>query len=337
MPAMSRRRLVVPLLTAALLSLPAAAGAQERVSGAEISAAPEATASAKAKRARMTVRITHIGNLSDGRAPIMSKVPVTGTLKPIRRARGRFVRVRYYLNGRKLFSKREKVNRRGVFHSFIRLKRGGKYAVSAASRKTRRLRGDATVRKSWKVSYRSVGYGDCNRTVRGFKVALRRLGMRAGDGDCFTGRTGRAVLAYRKLNNMSRNEHAGKRIVHDVFAGKGGYRVKHPGAGDHAEVDLSRQILVLARGGRVDEIYHVSTGAPSTPTVRGHFNFYYRQPGYNSVGMYYSFYFYGGYAIHGYHSVPTYNASHGCVRVPIPDAKHIYSWLDYGDDIYVFG
>jgi lipoprotein-anchoring transpeptidase ErfK/SrfK len=53
--------------------------------------------------------------------------------------------------------------------------------------------------------------------------------------------------------------------------------------------------------------------------------------------MYYSFYFYGGYAIHGYPSVPTYNASHGCVRVPIPDAKHIYSWLDYGDDIHVFG
>jgi hypothetical protein len=335
MPAMSRRLLLVPALCAAL-AFPTAASAQQLDPAAPASAAaPPAATSAKANRARATVRITHIGNLTNGRAPIMSKVPVTGTLKP--RRRGQFVRVRYYLNGHKLFSKRAKVNRRGVFRSAIRLKRGGKYAVSAVHVKNRVLGGDRTVRKSWKVSYRSVGYGDCNRTVRGFKDALRRLGFRAGDGACFNGRTGRAVLAYRKLNNLARNEHAGKRIVHDVYVHKGGYRVKYPNSGDHAEVDISRQILVLAHGGKVDEIYHVSTGAPSTPTVRGHFNFYLRQPGYNSHGMYYSFYFYGGYAIHGYHSVPTYNASHGCVRVPIPDAYHIYNWLEYGDDIHVFG
>lgn len=330
---MSRRLLLLPVLCAAL-GVPAAASAQD-VEPAGPAAAPPASASAEVRRARATVRITHIGNLTDGRAPIMSRVPVTGTLKP--RRRGQFVRVRYYLNGRKLFSKRAKVNRRGVFRSSIRLKRGGKYAVSAVHLRNRVLGGDRTVRKSWKVSYRSVGYGDCNRTVRGFKVALRALGFRAGDGRCFTARTGRAVLAYRKVNNLSRTEHAGKRIVHDVFMRKGGYRVKYPNSGDHAEVDLSRQILVLAHGGKVSEIYHVSTGAPSTPTVRGHFNFYLRQPGYNSKGMYYSFYFYGGYAVHGYHSVPTYNASHGCVRVPIPDARHIYNWLEYGDDIHVFG
>ena len=31
-------------------------------------------------------------------------------------------------------------------------------------------------------------------------------------------------------------------------------------------------------------------------------------------------YFIRGYAIHGYAEVPTYAASHGCLRVPIPDA-----------------
>lgn len=34
-------------------------------------------------------------------------------------------------------------------------------------------------------------------------------------------------------------------------------------------------------------------------------------------------FFHGGYAIHGSGSVPGYNASHGCIRVPSPDAR----WL----------
>ena len=38
--------------------------------------------------------------------------------------------------------------------------------------------------------------------------------------------------------------------------GKGGYNLKHPGAGKHVEADLSRQVMVLAKGDEVDEIYH---------------------------------------------------------------------------------
>jgi lipoprotein-anchoring transpeptidase ErfK/SrfK len=53
--------------------------------------------------------------------------------------------------------------------------------------------------------------------------------------------------------------------------------------------------------------------------------------------MYYSVYFHGGYATHGYASVPTYPASHGCLRNPIPNAVFIYNWLDYGDVFYVYG
>ena len=50
-----------------------------------------------------------------------------------------------------------------------------------------------------------------------------------------------------------------------------------------------------------------------------------------------STYFHGGYAIHGYPSVPaTYPASHGCVRVPIPDAAHIYNKIFIGETIYVY-
>ena len=76
--------------------------------------------------------------------------------------------------------------------------------------------------------------------------------------------------------------------------------------------------------------------APATPTIKGKFRFYRKDAGYNSLGMYYSVYFIRGYATHGYHDVPTYPASHGCLRNPIPDSVHIYNWIDLGDPIYVY-
>jgi lipoprotein-anchoring transpeptidase ErfK/SrfK len=95
-------------------------------------------------------------------------------------------------------------------------------------------------------------------------------------------------------------------------------------------------VLVLARNGRAQRIYHTSSGKPSTPTVLGSFRFYRQDAGTNSHGMVHSSYFIGGYAIHGYRSVPTYPASHGCLRVPIPNAWSIYSWIDHGDRIFVY-
>ena len=121
-----------------------------------------------------------------------------------------------------------------------------------------------------------------------------------------------------------------------VFAGKGGYHVKYPDAGEHAEVPLSKQVLVLIKDGKPFAIYPVSTGKSSTPTVTGHYTFYRQEPGYNSHGMYYSFYWHNGYAVHGYAEVPNYPASHGCVRTFIADQPRIYEQLHYGESIFVF-
>jgi hypothetical protein len=338
-----KRRILLPASLIALL-LPAGAAAQSVGPATAVSEGAAASGALPnpvktGGRPQATVKIK-VRGLRNGRAPVMSRVPVTGSVEPFRR--GQVVRVTYFVNGDKLLTKKAKVRKgkrgRGKFVSRIRLRRGGKYAASARLRGTRRWKGDRTIRKSWKLRYPSVSPGECSQAVKGFKGSLRRLGYVPGAGSCFSSRTGRAVMAYRKVNGMARNSHAGKALVKRAYAGRGGYRVKHPGAGDHAEVDISRQILVIIENGdNVSETYHVSTGAPSTPTVRGHFEFQWKQPGYNNVGMYYSTYFYGGYAVHGYHSVPTYNASHGCVRVPIPDAYHIYRQLELGEDIFVEG
>jgi lipoprotein-anchoring transpeptidase ErfK/SrfK len=69
--------------------------------------------------------------------------------------------------------------------------------------------------------------------------------------------------------------------------------------------------------------------------VLGTYHFYSKTIGTNSEGMVDSNYFIRGYAIHGYYDVPTYNASHGCLRVPIPNAAEIYNWIRLGDAITV--
>ncbi len=224
----------------------------------------------------------------------------------------------------------------GVFRSSVILRENGKYAVSAHHTANAKLGADTTVRKSWRVSFPSLRPGQCGKVVKGFKKAMAKMGYASGGGSCFNGRLGREVLAYRKVNSMDRTQKAGPGLVKKVFSGRGGYHVRYPKAGEHVEVSIDKQVMVLAKGDKPYAIYPVSTGKSSTPTVTGHFTFIRREPGYNSHGMYYSFYFHGGYAVHGYEDVPDYPASHGCVRTFIADQPRIYEQLEYGESIFVF-
>jgi hypothetical protein len=284
-----------------------------------------------------TVKIK-VGHLHGGRAPIYGTVPVSGTISPF--APGQRVEVTFYVDGHKLLARKAAVQQgsgaAGTFKASIVVREDGKYAVAAKHVATAALGADSSVRKSWRVSFPALHAGQCGRVVKGFKKAMAKMGYASGGGRCFDGRTGREVLAYRKVNGMSRTERAGKGLVKDVFGGRGGYHVRYPDAGEHAEVPLAKQVLVLTKGDKPFAIYPVSTGKPSTPTVTGHYTFYRQEPGYNAEGMYYSFYWHNGYAVHGYAEVPTYAASHGCVRTFIADQPRIYNQLNYGESIFVF-
>ena len=212
----------------------------------------------------------------------------------------------------------------------------GKYAVSASHAATAVLGADSTVRKSWKVSFPSLHQGQCGDVVVGFKKAMRKMGYIANSGRCFGGKTARGVLAYRKVNDMTRSTRAGAGPGQERLRRQGRLQGAPPGAGEHVEAPLSKQVLVFAKGDKPFAIYPISSGKSSTPTVTGHFTFIRTEPGYNSHGMYYSFYFYGGYAVHGYESVPDYPASHGCLRTFIADQPEIYERINYGEDIFVW-
>ncbi len=318
-----KRLVLTPLVVCAALLLPASAA---------VAAANPPKAGAPRGPERATVKI-RIGHLHGGRAQIMSTVPVTGSVRPF--VPGQRVEVSFYVNGSRVETQKVRV-RGGTFRARIRVEEAGRYAAGAHLPASRSLRGDTTVRKSWRVSFPSLHQGQCGDVVVGFKKAMRKMGYIANSGRCFGGKTGRGVLAYRKVNGMTRSARAGKGLVKRAFAGKGAYEVRHPDAGEHLEAPLSKQVLVFAKGDKPFAVYPVSSGKSSTPTVTGHFTFIRQEPGYNSHGMYYSFYFDGGYAVHGYESVPDYPASHGCIRTFIADQPEIYERINFGESIFVF-
>jgi lipoprotein-anchoring transpeptidase ErfK/SrfK len=108
----------------------------------------------------------------------------------------------------------------------------------------------------------------------------------------------------------------------------------------HLEVNKERQVLYVVRGSRVALIVPVSTaGLPGKFTPVGRFSIYRKVVGFDPspLGTLYDpMYFTGGYAIHGNPSVPPYPASHGCVRVPMWVAPHLYATNPYGETVYVY-
>ncbi len=186
------------------------------------------------------------------------------------------------------------------------------------------------------VIHWSAGQGGHGTRVVLLQRQLRSLGYAVPVTGQFDGGTARAVTTFRKANGLGSTGFAAAGVFDRLLNGRGAFKLRYPGAGRHVEFDWSRQVLVLADKGRPFRTYHASSGKPSTPTVFGTFHFYSKQPGTNAHGMVDSSYFIGGYAIHGYASVPNFAASHGCIRVPIPNARDIYDHVSLGETIFVY-
>ena len=181
-----------------------------------------------------------------------------------------------------------------------------------------------------------AGPGARGPAVRLLQQRLAAKGYVVGQRGLFDQRTARAVLAFRKVTGMSRTTVADTSLFKAVLAGKGAFPVRHPDHGKHVEADLSRQVIALIQGSKVLRIYPASSGKPSTPTIQGSFRVYSKSPGFNAKGMYYSDFFIRGFAIHGCAEVPVFAASHGCLRIPNPDAISVFRWIKIGDIVDVY-
>jgi hypothetical protein len=219
--------------------------------------------------------------------------------------------------------------RTGAFRTRIRLKGCCEYVAQAihGSDVSNSIPFEATVPQELE---------DGSRQTFLFNKLLRDNGYHMGDEltDQQDMATGLAIMALRKTHDMPRTESYHPDLFELLLSGDGEFEPEHTEDGRHVEVDISRQVMALVEDGEATDVFHVSTGAGGTPT--GEFQFYSYGPGYNAKGMYYSIYYDGNYATHGYSSVPTYPASHGCTRNPIPYSVFIYEWIELGDTIHVY-
>jgi hypothetical protein len=186
------------------------------------------------------------------------------------------------------------------------------------------------------VLARGAGFGSTGRFTQLIQQRLAALRIYVRQSGVYDGSTGLALDAYHRLLGWGTSQNLDSRTISYLLNGWGRFRVHYPKHGKHAEGNLGSQLLALINGSKVYAIYPISSGKPSTPTVLGNFRVYRRVPGYQPDGMYYSSYFTGGYAIHGYNPAPDYPASHGCMRLPIPDAIPVYNWLGFGVRVDVY-
>lgn len=117
----------------------------------------------------------------------------------------------------------------------------------------------------------------------------------------------------------------------------------------HIEVDLRRQVLFMVdASGEVSRVLPISSGNGKeftsegwtrraiTPT--GRFKVHRKIDGWRKAPLgriYYPNYFLDGVAIHGYPSVPTHAASHGCVRIPMFAAVEFSEMVPVGTWVIV--
>ena len=286
----------------------------------------------------MKLVLQHVG----GKPPFAllgQRIAVRGIVTPY--VAGQQVKVSFYREGRKVGVELVHVaalgNGAGQFHVSFVSHYGGLVQARAAHYATIKQRAFSARSPGVRFVDANVGFGANGQSVRLLQAELSALHYAVALNGVFEERTGWALIAYRKMTGLARVPSAGTQVFAELARGEGSFHVRYPSDGRHVEGDLTKQVLAeIEPGGRVRAIYMMSSGKPSTPTVVGRFRVYLKTPGFNSEGMYESNYFIRGYAIHGYAEVPTYAASHGCLRVPIPEAPEIYAWVRMGTPVDVY-
>jgi peptidoglycan hydrolase-like protein with peptidoglycan-binding domain len=191
---------------------------------------------------------------------------------------------------------------------------------------------------------RVLSTGMDGEDVKAVEQRLSDLKFSAGPVDGkFDAKTGQAVLSFQKQTGLPRTSKVDAATATRMNTAGFGTPMVADGNPDRVEVDISRQVLQIWRGGQLYRVLGVSTGTGKhycdtneagtrvcgvavTPT--GRFSFSRRIPGQHKsdLGVLYDpVYFTGGYAVHGSPSVPATPASHGCVRIPLWESKFFFN------------
>ncbi len=150
--------------------------------------------------------------------------------------------------------------------------------------------------------------------------------------------TQQAVMAFQSWEGLDRDGVAGPATRAELRTAKRPRpSAKRPKR--LMEVRIGRGVLMLVRGGRAVRTIHISAGSPGNDTPTGRYSVFRKELQSWSVPfktwLPYASYFNNGIAFHEYPDVPPYPASHGCVRVPAPEAPLVYRFARMGTVVVV--
>jgi lipoprotein-anchoring transpeptidase ErfK/SrfK len=184
--------------------------------------------------------------------------------------------------------------------------------------------------------------------IKAAEQGLRDLGYWTGAVDgVLDSASQSALIAFQKWEGRTVD---GRLTREELEAIRNGERPKARDTGyEHVEVDLERQVLLLVNAEGDVRVLPVSTGSGTSfisdgqtsiaYTPRGRFVVYDKTFGWEDGALgsvYYANYISGGVAIHGYQSVPTRPASHGCIRIPMFAAREVSRLLPLGTIVLVY-
>ena len=157
-----------------------------------------------------------------------------------------------------------------------------------------------------------------------------------------------ALIAFQKVEDRERT---GRLTVQELEVLRRATKpVPQNNGPAHVEIDLRRQVLfVIDSSGTISRILSVSSGNEGTyvdhgqvhraHTPTGTFKVLRQIRGWrlSTLGLlYYPNYIHSGIAIHGSPSVPSYPASHGCIRVPMFAARELSTLMPVGTEVIVY-
>jgi peptidoglycan hydrolase-like protein with peptidoglycan-binding domain len=282
----------------------------------------------------VTVRVRATISASMSPVRLFDDVTVRGVVRPARP--GDRVEVDLLVGGKQVASRHVAMNGTGHYVATFSVDRVGTYRARASF-----VADDLLVAKDTtgaaSTPLPSLSTGSRGTYVKLLEQRLVDLHYRlvgTNDGR-YDARTADAVIAFHKVQRMPRTgtvNAATWRALADPIVPKPRYTWR----GLHFEVNQTLQVAMVVVDGDITDIFHVSTGKPSTPTHDGLFRVYRKLAGYSPNHLYYPSYFDGNRALHGWTDVPTYAASHGCVRIPYWNALWVYGLADIGTRVAVY-
>lgn len=183
--------------------------------------------------------------------------------------------------------------------------------------------------------------GDSGPLVLALQQRLTELGFWLDTPDgAYAALTAHAVIAFQKANGLPRDGIAGQRTLTALDSAVRP-RPRSTDSGNRIEVDLKRQLLLVVAGGKVRWVMDTSTGKVAGTTPAGHHRVYRQIDGYHKAPLgvlYRPKYIFEGVAVHGFPSVPSYPASHGCIRVTNASMDWLWSSgaMPIGTDVWVY-